>query len=116
MDTGQAIRLTKKDGELISLAAAPGGRLWAFWQVDNSIRATRSNPAATKWGQIVSVKPPKGTSAIYNLVGEASTGPLDLLAHVDTSSSTLASWHQRILPGLGLHRQGEQEGQDRDHR
>ena len=102
VDTGQATRLTKKDGELISLAAAPGGRLWAFWKVDNAIRATRSNPAATKWGRIVSINPPKQTTAIYNLVGEASTGPLDLLAHVDTSSSTLASWHQRILPGLAF--------------
>ena len=102
VDTGQAIRLTKKDGELISLAAAPGGRLWAFWTVENSIRATRSNPAATKWGQIVSIKPPKNTSAIYNLVGEASAGPLDLLAHVDAEPSPLASWHRRILPGLGF--------------
>ena len=102
VDTGQATRLTKKDGELISLAAAPGGRLWAFWKVDNAIRATRSNTAATKWGRIVSINPPKQTTAIYNLVGEASTGPLDLLAHVDTSSSTLASWHQRILPGLAF--------------
>jgi Carboxypeptidase regulatory-like domain len=103
VDTGKATRLTKKDGELTALAAAPGGRLWAFWKVDgNSIRATRSNAAATKWGQIVSVKPPKGTNAIYSLVGEASSGPLDLLAHVDRSGGTLASWHRRILPGLGF--------------
>lgn len=102
VDTGQATRLTKKDGELTSLAAAPGGRLWAFWEVENSLRATRSNAAATKWGQIVSIKAPKGTDAIYSLVGEASAGPLDLLAHVDSSASTLGSWHQRILPGLGF--------------
>ena len=102
VDTGQASRLTGKDGELISLAAAPGGRLWAFWKVENSLRATRSNPAATRWGQIVSIKAPKSTTAIYSLAGEASTGPLDLLAHVDTSSSTLASWHQRILPGIAV--------------
>lgn len=100
--TGQATRLTKKDGELISLAAAPGGRLWAFWKVENSLRATRSNPAATKWGQIVSIKPPKNTTAIYSLAGEASAGPLDLLAHIDRSSSTLGSWHRRILPGLAF--------------
>ncbi len=102
VDTGQATRLTKKDGELISLAAAPGGRLWAFWKVENSLRATRSNQAATKWGQIVSIKAPKNTSAIYNLAGEASAGPLDLLAHVDTSPGTLGSWHRRILPGLSF--------------
>ena len=102
VDTGQATRLTKKDGELISLAAAPGGRLWAFWKVENSLRATRSNPAATEWGQIVSIKAPKNTSAVYNLAGEASAGPLDLLAHVDTSPGTLGSWHQRILPGLAF--------------
>jgi hypothetical protein len=59
VDTGQATRLTKKDGELTALAAAPGGRLWAFWKVENSIRVTRSNPAATKWGRSSPSRPPR---------------------------------------------------------
>ena len=112
VDTGQATRLTKKDGELTSLAAAPGGRLWAFWEVENSLRATRSNAAATKWGQIVSIKAPKGTDAIYSLVGEASAGPLDLLAHVDSIGQ-----HPRVLAPAHparprLHREEAQEGKD----
>ena len=99
VDTGQAMRLTKKDGEKTSIAAAPGGRLWAFWKSEGTVYATRSNTAATKWGKIVSVKAPQKATAIYNLAGDASLGPLDLLVTTETSSG-YASWHRRILPGL----------------
>lgn len=99
-DTGATKRLTKKDGELVSIAAAPAGRLWVFWKDVGTIYATRSNKAATSWGRIVSVKAPQGSTTIYNLSGEGSLGPLDLLALVDPPTGTLSSWHQRILPGL----------------
>ena len=102
VDTGTATRLTKKDGEMTSIAAAPGGRLWVFWKVDGTIYATRSNPDATKWGEIVSIKPPQKSQTIYNLTGDATLGPLDLLAAVETPSGSLASWHQRILPGIAF--------------
>jgi hypothetical protein len=102
VDTGQATRLTKKDGEMTSLAAAPGGRLWVFWKSGGTIHATRSNPKATAWGRIVSVRAPKKSSTIYNLAGDAGLGPLDLLALAETPSGTLASWHQRIRPGLSF--------------
>ena len=99
-DTGATTRLTKRDGELVSIAAAPAGRLWVFWKDVGTIYASRSNKAATSWGRIVSVKAPKGSTTIYNLSGEGSLGPLDLLALVDPPTGTLSSWHQRILPGL----------------
>jgi hypothetical protein len=102
VDTGTATRLTKKDGEMTSIAAAPGGRLWVFWKVDSTIYATRSNPDATKWGQFVSVKAPQKSQTIYNLTGDATLGPLDLLAAVETPSGSLASWHQRVLPGIAF--------------
>jgi hypothetical protein len=101
-DTGATTRLTTKDGELVSIAAAPAGRLWVFWKDVGTIHASRSNKAATRWGRIVRVKAPSGSTTIYNLSGEGSLGPLDLLAHVDPPTSTLASWHQRILPGLAF--------------
>ncbi len=101
VDTGQATRLTKKDGEKTSIAAAPGGRLWAFWKNEGTVYATRSNHAATNWGKIVSVKAPQKATAIYNLTGDASLGPLDLLVTTETSGG-YASWHRRVLPGLSV--------------
>jgi len=99
-DTGATTRLTTRDGELVSIAAAPAGRLWVFWKDVGTIYATRSNKTATRWGRIVRVKAPSGSTTIYNLSGEGSLGPLDLLALVDPPTGTLSSWHQRILPGL----------------
>jgi hypothetical protein len=49
----------------------------------------------------VSIAPPAGTSSVWRLVGEASLGPLDILAHVSTPGS-LATWHTRVLPPLDL--------------
>lgn len=97
---GRSTRITSRDGELVSIAAAPSGRLWVFWKNGATIHATRSNPAATRWGRIVGVRAPGGTDTIYDLNGEGSLGPLDLLAHVDPPTGTLATFHQRILPGL----------------
>jgi hypothetical protein len=102
VDTGATTRLTAKDGELVSIAAAPAGHLWVFWKDVGTIYASRSNKAATRWGRIVRVKAPSGSTTIYDLSGEGSLGPLDLLAHVDPPTGTLSSWHQRILPGLFL--------------
>lgn len=103
VDTGKAFRVTKRPGELASLAAAPGGRLWMFWKGDgNVLRATRSNKAATRFGRIVELKPPGGDATVYDLAGDASTGPLDLLAHSDPDSGPLASYHRRVRPGLDL--------------
>jgi len=100
VDTGATTRLTARDGELVSIAAGPSGRLWVFWKDGGTIFATRSNPAATAWGRIVKVRAPAGATTIYDLSGEGSPGPLDLLALVDPPTGTLSSWHRRILPGL----------------
>jgi len=103
VDTGKAIRLTKKDGEQIGIAAAPSGRLWVFWKKGGTVFASRSNKAATKFGAIRSIRAPGGSAtSIFDLAGEGSRGPLDLLALADPSSGPLASYHQRILPGLTL--------------
>jgi len=89
----------QKDAEHTALAAGPDGRLWLFWSRKLKIYAARTNPAATKLGQIVSLKAPKGTGAIYRLNGEGSTGPLDLLALAEAKGG-LGYFHQRIAPGL----------------
>ena len=103
VDTGKATKLTKKDGEQISIAAAPAGRLWVFWKDGGTVFARRSNKAATKFGATRSIRAPGGSAtSIFSLAGEGSRGPLDLLALADPSSGPLANYHQRILPGLTL--------------
>jgi hypothetical protein len=103
VDTGKATKLTKKNGEQIGIAAAPSGRLWVFWKKSGTVFARRSNKAATKFGATRSIKAPGGGAAtIYNLAGEGSRGPLDLLALADPTSGPRANYHQRILPGLTL--------------
>ena len=91
----------QKDAEQTGLAAAPGGRLWLYWERSRKVYAARTNKSTKKLGAIVSLKAPKGTSAIYELNGEASRGPLDLLALADAKGG-LGYFHQRILPGLTL--------------
>jgi hypothetical protein len=103
VDTGKVIRLSnKKGGEDVCVAAAPGGRLWAFWKDGDTIFATRSNTNATKFGRVVHLRAVKKGSTIYELTGEGSLGPLDVLALVDPPNAEIANWHQRILPGLTL--------------
>jgi len=103
VDTGKATKLTKKDGEQMGIAAAPAGRLWVFWKDGGTVFAERSNKAATKFGATRSIRAPGGSAtSIFNLAGEGSRGPLDLLALADPSSGPLANYHQRILPGLTL--------------
>jgi hypothetical protein len=103
VDTGKAIKLSSKVAKTISIAAAPGGRLWVFWQNSGTVFATRSNAAATRFGAIRAIKAPGGTAAsIFDLEGEGSTGPLDVLALAQPPTGPLASYHQRVLPGLTL--------------
>src|SRR5215211_49298 len=103
VDTGRARKLTTKDGELVSIAAGPSGRLWVFWKKSGTVFARRSNKAAAKFGATRRIRAPGGTATtIYNLTGEGSKGPLDLLALLDPPSGGVANFHQRILPGLTL--------------
>jgi hypothetical protein len=91
------------DVESVGISAAPGGRLWVFWQ-DNATdvyKATRSNPAAWKFGAIVKVKSPKGAMSLWRVAGEGSGGSLDLFAHV-TTGGWIATWHKQVRPELTL--------------
>jgi hypothetical protein len=111
VDTGEVLKLSTKSGEKVSVAAAPSGRLWAFWKKEATVFARRSNEAATKFGAIRKIKAPGGNGAtIFDLAGEASRGTLDLLALVDPPSAGLANFHQRILPGLTLRASKKKNG------
>ena len=91
------------DVEDVNIAAAPGGRLWVMWHdgTTNGLFATRTNKAATRFGPVIAVKPPAGTSEVWKLKGEGSRGPLDVLASVSTGSS-LATWHTQVWPALTI--------------
>lgn len=86
----------------VTLAPAPGGRLWIAWEeAGGTIALTRTNPAATRFGQIVRVKPPNGTDAIYRLNMEGSRRFLDLFALVE-GNGDVDYWHRRLQAGLTL--------------
>jgi hypothetical protein len=92
---------SKKGARFTSVAAAPGGRLWVFWARRDVLCATRSNSKVSRFGRVVSLKPPKGASTIFSLAGDGARGPLDLLALVQ-KGGVPGNWHQRLLPGLTL--------------
>ena len=96
-------RVSNRSGaQKTAIAAAPGGRMWVLWARQGRLYAARSNAAATRFGAIVTVKPPAGTQTIYDLAGEGSRGPLDMLALIDRGGDDRGFWHQRVLPGLAL--------------
>jgi hypothetical protein len=93
-----------KDAKKIGIAAAPGGRLWVFWWTSGTrtIKAVRTNPAATKFGAVRSVALP-ATGTVWNTVGDAAHGRLDLVANFDPDSSGGPRLvHTQVLPGLTL--------------
>jgi len=99
---GKATKIWSGTVRHSSIAAAPGGRLWAMWvSSENRIYAARSNPAATKFGAVVAVKAPAKTETVWKIFGEGSRGWLDLLVSASTPGS-LAFWHTQVLPGLTL--------------
>lgn len=78
----------------VSIAAAPEGRLWVMWDVNGKIYATRTNHAASRVGPPSTLKPP-GSGSVYELDGEGSAGPLDIVANDGTGL-----WHQQVWPKL----------------
>jgi hypothetical protein len=102
-DTGRTMRVSNHRGaEQISIAAAPEGRVWVLWKDGDTVYATRSNRAVTRFGRPTTVRAPKGSDTIYSLAGEGSRGPLDALVLADVPGSGIGNWHQRILPRLSL--------------
>ena len=105
---GNAPIVARKQGSgPVTIAAAGDGRLWAIWDdrgsVDASIHARRSNRGATRWGAEVTAGRPRGTLQAYRLDASAAGGAVDVLGvfNIGTSSSA-ATFHRRLLPGLSL--------------
>jgi hypothetical protein len=95
VDGGKPQLVLKANGaKHVGIAAAPEGRLWVMWDLGGKIYATRTNRAATRAGGVSTLKPP-GSGSVYELDGEGSAGPLDLIAN-----DGQGLWHQQVLPKL----------------
>ena len=92
----------QNDAAHVGITAAPGGRLWIYWDRDGKVYASRTNPEVTKFGAIVSYPTPNGNADnLYRLAGEGSLGSLDLFALMDPTDH-LNWWTERLAPGLKL--------------
>src|SRR5262245_36718169 len=97
VDSGKPQLVVKANGaKHVGLAAAPEGRMWVFWDLAGKVYATRTNHAATRVGPATAIKPP-GSGSVYELDGEGSAGPLDLVAN-----DGQGLWHQQVWPRLQL--------------
>ena len=83
----------------VSMASGGRGRLWLFWrdQLTGDVRATRTNPAATRIGAIRSVAPPRD-STVYRTAGDGTPGTLELVTLVQGSRNAMVA--TPVLPGL----------------
>ena len=84
-----------------ALAPSAQGGMWVFWHRRGLIHARRSNRAMTAWGGTYTVTPPRGVDEINGLVGDAATGPLDLVGRLEHDGAN-AGWHTRIAPKLTI--------------
>ena len=90
----------------VSLAAAPGGRMWVSWFDfgSNTLHAVRTNKAVTRFGLPRSVKQPPATFIFDGLQSEGSSGRLDAVVNVllNANNNPIEFWHTQILAGLSL--------------
>jgi hypothetical protein len=94
---------TGDDIEDVNIAAAPDGRIWVMWQdVDaGKLYASRSNDGVTEFGGPAVFDPAPGATTVWKIDGDATDDDLDVLASM-TTPDALATWHAKILPGLGV--------------
>ena len=78
----------------VAVAAAPEGRLWVVWDLGGKVYATRTNRAATRVGPATTIGA-AGSKSVYELDGEGSAGPLDVIAN-----DGQGLWHQQVWPKL----------------
>lgn len=90
----------------VAIAAGPGGHMWVAWfdYHSNVIHVVRTNAAVTRFGEVETVHPPAHFSSFYGLQAESSSGPLDLVALVQSTSpgSSAAFFDIELLPPLQI--------------
>jgi hypothetical protein len=86
---------------LVALTPAPGGRLWVAWYdfAANVIRAVLTNPAATGFGPVHTIKPPSATFIFNGLQIAATATRLDVIVNVllNKPGNPVGFWHTQIL-------------------
>ena len=85
----------------VDIAAAPSGRLWVMWSSYSKLFVARTNKAATRIGAVQVLAGPSGMDTIYDVSGQGSAGPLDLVGNFDTSAG-VALWTRHIFPKLSM--------------
>jgi hypothetical protein len=100
-DSKGKVLSTQKGALQTALAPSAQGGMWVFWHRRGLIHARRSNRAVTAWSGTYTVTPPRGTDEINGLVGDAGTGPLDLVARLEHDGPN-AGWHTRMAPKLTI--------------
>jgi hypothetical protein len=108
MGASRVTTLARRSGtahDIAGLAPDSQGRLWVFWSEKAGTRyrivATRSNRTATRFGERVVMRPPRGSVDDFHLDGDAQRTRLDLFGsfgRIDGNST----WHRQVLPGLTL--------------
>src|SRR5262249_25692325 len=104
-DSKSSVLAFSANDHLTGIAADPNGRLWVLFAERGThqlVFARRSNKAATKFGPAVKVGVPKSEQTIFDLEGNAQSGPLDVVALMGDVTGKQAQWHTQILPGLDL--------------
>ncbi len=121
VENGRSLTVaTGTDVKEVGLAAAPGGRVWVYWDGDDAlVRAVRTNAAVTAVGAVRTVVLPgrTGDVAAYGLDGEGSTGPLtvavttsDDRTGADRLLATRIAPALRLVPGRTRLRPGQRFG------
>lgn len=101
---GGAPRLIAKDADAraVDVSTGPAGRLWVSWlSGDGTLHALRSNRAASRFGQQLTVAPPASGVTSFKLAGEGSAGPLDAVARYGVGSA-VSWWTTHLVPVLSL--------------
>lgn len=105
LDTGWTTVIPARIVGQVSIAAAPGGRMWVSW-IDRSsndvVKAVRSNPAGTAFGRVVTLGTPAGGDQMWHLASDGGTaGKLDVVATLDKGGSNVINlYHTQAQAGL----------------
>jgi hypothetical protein len=78
---------TGGNAQRVGTAADSDGRVWLYWwdESSHSIETVRTNSASTRFGSVCKVATPGDGDAVWDLVGNAAGGPLQLFALAGTS-------------------------------
>ena len=105
LGTSTSIFIPAPNVHQVSIAAAPGGRMWVSW-IDRSggtavVRAVRSNPAGTAFGARTLVGRPASSTQLWQLTSDgAVAGLLDLVATSSAPSGAINVVHSQAKATL----------------